>query len=212
MIWKILFTAAIAVLLLRVFILHARARRPDSRAFQSLPEETKLVVLKESLLNDPSETNLESLEAFCRVHEIPVQVSEYLPLMEEQIRISGDPNALVLDDTLFVTQAEWLDSITPLEWSEAERAAEEGNTPLFVTLALRSLFCFYSDSKIEFVLQRLESSGYPKTEELQNAFRELVQKRDSSKAEEADLEILQKEKAKWTALIESHLDPASSAG
>ncbi|MDR1759286.1 MAG: hypothetical protein LBR60_02020 [Fibrobacter sp.] len=205
MIWKILFTAAIAVLLLRVFILHARARRPDSKTFLSLPEETKLAVLKESLLNDPSKTALDSLETFCREHGIPIEVNEYLPLMEEQIKISGDPNALALDDTLFVTQAEWLDSLTPLEWSEAERAANEGNTPLFITLALRSLFCFYSDSNIELVLSRLEGAGYPKTEELQKAFRDLVQKRDSSKAEETDLEILQKEKAKWVALIESHL-------
>lgn len=204
MLWTILFTAAIGILLLRAFTLRAKANRLDFEEFKNLSDETKLAVLKETLLDYPSVQHLKSLENFCREHEISIQIEEYLPLLEQQKNISREPDALALDSLLYEKQIQWLDSLTPLEWTDAEIALKEKNISSFIRFALKSLLYFYSDEKIEFVLNQLEPY-FPEARELKESYLHLTQARDQSKAGEKDLEYLQKLKADWNDLIQNKM-------
>ena len=60
-----LFTIAIILILLRIFWLKIKDTNMKGEGFKRLPPKDQLAVLKECLLNNPTNGNLQNLKDFC---------------------------------------------------------------------------------------------------------------------------------------------------
>ena len=186
----IIFTLLLALLLFRAFVLHLRATDLDNPRFQALPRESRLAILKERVLEAPSEKNLNNLGAF------HVDMESYRPLLAEQLRISRQENAIALDNDLYIREAEWMDKISPFEFEIARKQKEDGNIDEFIRTYLQGVLRYYSDEKIEEALQNL-TPDFPQAAEMLNAYRQLKALRDSSPADETSIEKLAQAKKEW---------------
>ena len=131
----IIFTLLLALLLFRAFVLHLRATDLDNPRFQALPRESRLAILKERVLEAPSEKNLNNLGAFLLAEGIHVDMESYRPLLAEQLRISRQENAIALDNDLYIREAEWMDKISPFEFEIARKQKEDGNIDEFIRIS-----------------------------------------------------------------------------
>ena len=192
----IIFTLLLALLLFRAFVLHLRATDLDNPRFQSLPRESRLAILKERILESPSEKNLNNLGAFLLAEGIHVDMESYRPLLAEQLRISRQENAIALDNDLYIREAEWMDKISPFEFEIARKQKEDGNIDEFIRTYLQGVLRYYSDEKIEEALQNL-TPDFPQAAEMLNAYRQLKALRDSSPADETSIEKLAQAKKEW---------------
>ena len=192
----IIFTLLLALLLFRAFVLHLRATDLDNPRFQSLPRESRLAILKERILESPSEKNLNNLGAFLLAEGIHVDMESYRPLLAEQLRISRQENAIALDNDLYIREAEWMDKISPFEFEIARKQKEDGNIDEFIRTYLQGVLRYYSDEKIEEALQNL-TPDFPQAAEMLNAYRQLKALRDSSPADEISIEKLAQVKKEW---------------
>lgn len=196
----IIFSIVIALILFRVFMLKARANRLDNPAFRTLPKDAALAVLKDRLLNSPTESNLQNLVAFAAELGQTIDANDYRPLLQEQIKLSDRPDALVEDNELFTKEAAFLDSITPPEIESAAIAKNEGKTNEYIELSLQAIERFYSDEKIEETLTTL-IPDFQKAEELLKSYQELKKARDESLADEESLKILREKRDTWQASL-----------
>ena len=192
----IIFTLLLALLLFRAFVLHLRATDLDNPRFQALPRESRLAILKERILESPSEKNLNNLGAFLLAEGIHVDMESYRPLLAEQLRISRQENAIALDNDLYIREAEWMDKISPLEFEIARKQKEDGKIDEFIRTYLQGVLRYYSDEKIEEALQNL-TPDFPQAAEMLNAYRQLNALRDSSPADETSIEKLAQVKKEW---------------
>ena len=192
----IIFTLLLALLLFRAFVLHLRATDLDNPRFQALPRESRLAILKERVLEAPSEKNLNNLGAFLLAEGIHVDMESYRPLLAEQLRISRQENAIALDNDLYIREAEWMDKISPFEFEIARKQKEDGNIDEFIRTYLQGVLRYYSDEKIEEALQNL-TPDFPQAAEMLNAYRQLKALRDSSPADEISIEKLAQVKKEW---------------
>ena len=192
----IIFTLLLALLLFRAFLLHLRATDLDNPRFQALPRESRLAILKERILESPSEKNLNNLGAFLLAEGIHVDMESYRPLLAEQLRISRQENAIALDNDLYIREAEWMDKISPFEFEIARKQKEDGNIDEFIRTYLQGVLRYYSDEKIEEALQNL-TPDFPQAAEMLNAYRQLKALRDSSPADEISIEKLAQVKKEW---------------
>ena len=144
----ILFTLAIALILFRAFVLHLRSTDLDNEKFVVLPREVKLAILKERVLETPSEKSLNNLETFLKSEGIEVDMESYRPLYTEQLKLSGKENAIALDNDLYTREAAWMDAIEPFEFAEALKLKEEGKTEEFIHLV-----CQYKGARQDCLLQ-----------------------------------------------------------
>lgn len=192
----IIFTLLLALLLFRAFVLHLRATDLDNPRFQALPRESRLAILKERILESPSEKNLNNLGAFLLAEGIHVDMESYRPLLAEQLRISRQENAIALDNDLYIREAEWMDKISPFEFEIARKQKEDGNIDEFIRTYLQGVLRYYSDEKIEEALQNL-TPDFPQAAEMLNAYRQLKALRDSSPADEISIEKLAQVKKEW---------------
>ena len=192
----IIFTLLLALLLFRAFVLHLRATDLDNPRFQALPRESRLAILKERILESPSEKNLNNLGAFLLAEGIHVDMESYRPLLAEQLRISRQENAIALDNDLYIREAEWMDKISPLEFEIARKQKEDGKIDEFIRTYLQGVLRYYSDEKIEEALQNL-TPDFPQAAEMLNAYRQLNALRDSSPADEISIEKLAQVKKEW---------------
>lgn len=192
----IIFTLLLALLLFRAFVLHLRATDLDNPRFQALPRESRLAILKERILESPSEKNLNNLGAFLLAEGIHVDMESYRPLLAEQLRISRQENAIALDNDLYIREAEWMDKISPFEFEIARKQKEDGNIDEFIRTYLQGVLRYYSDEKIEEALQNL-TPDFPQAAEMLNAYRQLKALRDSSPADEISIEKLAQAKKEW---------------
>lgn len=192
----IIFTLLLALLLFRAFVLHLRATDLDNPRFQALPRESRLAILKERVLEAPSEKNLNNLGAFLLAEGIHVDMESYRPLLAEQLRISRQENAIALDNDLYIREAEWMDKISPFEFEIARKQKEDGNIDEFIRTYLQGVLRYYSDEKIEEALQNL-TPDFPQAAEMLNAYRQLKALRDSSPADEISIEKLAQAKKEW---------------
>ena len=192
----IIFTLLLALLLFRAFVLHLRATDLDNPRFQALPRESRLAILKERILESPSEKNLNNLGAFLLAEGIHVDMESYRPLLAEQLRISRQENAIALDNDLYIREAEWMDKISPFEFEIARKQKEDGNIDEFIRTYLQGVLRYYSDEKIEEALQNL-TPDFPQAAEMLNAYRQLKAQRDSSPADEISIEKLAQVKKEW---------------
>ena len=190
------FTIAIVILLLRIFWVRLKAANMRSESFKRLPPKDQLAVLKECLLNNPTETNLQNLKAFTQTHHIDADVESYRPFMKRQLELSKKPDALIEDNLLYTEESQWIDSIRPLELSEAEEALSKNDEQLYIQLFIEGIARLYSDDAIIKSLQKI-SGIYPKAAKLIESYKNLMEVRDQSLADEKSLEALRKLKEEW---------------
>lgn len=197
----ITFSILIFLLLFRVLLLHSRRHTDKDPSFRLLPTPAKLAVLKEVLLNNPSKGNLTRLEDFCKKNDLQWPSDNYETLLQEQIQISKNLDALNLDNALFEKEAEWLDSITPIEEKEAMEAFQKNDFNLFIEKKLILTLRLYSDKNIERTLEEL-TLHFPKAKELLQEYLELVKYREASSTDEDSIKKLRSKRDAFERSIE----------
>jgi hypothetical protein len=191
-----LFTIIAVLVLLRIFWLRLKAAGTNNEAFRRLLPKDQLAVLKECLLNNPTEGNLQNLKAFCAKQGADLEVESYRPYIKKQLEITKRKDALAEDSALFGEEAAWLDRIRPLEFAEAETAKRENRTGDYLSRTLEGIARLYSDEAILEALRELEPE-YPKAASLAENYRSLMELRDSSGADDQSLDTLRKAKSAW---------------
>ncbi len=196
----ILFTLALALVLFRAFVLRRRETALDNREFARLPRETRLAILKERVLETPSERNLQNLGIFLKAEGIETDIESYRPFLAEQLRLSQEENAIALDEDLYAKESEWMDRIEPFEFAAAKAFKTSGDAKGFIDAYLQGVLRYYSDEKIEDSLEKLVPE-YPAAQRLLDGYRKLKTLRDSSEADDASIERLSRAKEKWASEV-----------
>jgi hypothetical protein len=175
-------TWVITFLAIAFIIATAEAKHRASRRY-NLPLENpalSLAILKESLLENSSEYALQKLKDFATSQNLAIPAGEY-PL--------GKAKNIALDDSLFLQQATWLDSLTPLEFKEEPQTEK--------TLANGILRLYSDDAIFEALKEFAQKFPSEKQQKLEQGYYALCKLRDNSKADYDSLEKLRMEKEKW---------------
>ena len=188
-----LFTIAMALIFARIFWLKIKDVSMKGEFFKKLPPKDQLAVLKECLLNNPTETNLQNLKDFIQKQGLNLDIESYRPFIKKQQELSKRKDALVEDNELFTAESEWVDQIMPLEFEEAKLAKQENRHEDFILHSLEGIARLYSDKAI---LNELEAlvQDYPKAKQLAQGYRDLMDLRDSSGADDESLKKLRSSK------------------
>ena len=186
--WSIVFFIVMMLLLLRILRLRIRANSTRSESFKRLPPKDQLAVLKECLLNNPSETNLKNLGNFFEQTSQKIDIESYRPFLKSQLAIFGRKDAIAEDNELYAQECEWMDKIKPLEFEEAESFKQSNETQKYIERTLEGIARLYSDNAI------LEALEIVATGE---GYKQLMQARDESTADDKSLEALRKQKDAW---------------
>ena len=196
MTFSTLFTIVIALVLLRIFWLKIKDVSMKSESFKRLPPKDQLAVLKECLLNNPTETNLQNLKDFSQRQGLSVDTELYRPFIKKQQELSKRKDALAEDNELFAAESEWVDQILPLDFDEANLAKQENRQEDYILHSLEGIARLYSDGAI---LDKLDSlvQDYPKAKQLAQGYRELMELRDNSGADDESLKKLRAVKEAW---------------
>lgn len=194
--WSIVFFAAMMLLLLRILRLRIRANTTRSESFKRLPPKDQLAVLKECLLNSPSEGNLRNLANFAESNSLKIDVESYHPFLKSQMELHKHKDAIAEDNELYTAEANWMDKILPLEFAEAEEFKRNGETQKYIERTLEGIARLYSDEAILKALSEL-APDYPHASELAESYKQLMQTRDESAADDKSLEKLRKQKEAW---------------
>jgi hypothetical protein len=196
----VVFTALVFFIIGRSILLRWRAGRLDAAEFKQLEPAVQLAVLKERLLELPSERNLQNIESFAKENGLATDINSYRQLIQEQMHLSKEKEAMALDNLLYEKQTEWIDSITPIEFSLAKEAKEKGEVDDFVEWSLEGVLRLYSDKKIESALSELEPF-YPKAKTLLEQYLSLKILRDDSAPTDSVLEELKAKKQAWVEAV-----------
>lgn len=194
--WSIVFFIVMMLLLLRILRLRIRANSTRSESFKRLPPKDQLAVLKECLLNNPSETNLKNLVNFFEQTSQKIDIESYRPFLKSQLAIFGRKDAIAEDNELYAQECEWMDKIKPLEFEEAESFKQSNETQKYIERTLEGIARLYSDNAILEALAKL-APDYPHASELAESYKQLMQARDESTADDKSLEALRKQKDAW---------------
>jgi len=172
----------ITLLAVAFIIAAAGAKRRASKRYD-LPLENpaiSLAILKENLLENPSENSLQKLKEFAASQNLELPKEEY-PL--------GKAPSIEQDDSLFLSQAAWLDCLTPLEFKEEPQTEKS---------LLNGILRLYSDAAIFKAFEEMrEKFPSEKQRKLEQGYRALCKLRDNSQADYNSLEKLRMEKEKW---------------
>ncbi len=194
--WSIVFFVIMMLLLLRILRLRIRANSSRSESFKRLPPKDQLAVLKECLLNNPSEANLRNLADFAEKNSLNIDVESYRPFLKSQLEIFGRKDAIAEDNELYIAETAWIDKITPLEFKEAEAFKQENEKTKYIERSLEGIARLYSDEAILEELAILVPE-YPHASKLAESYKQLMQTRDESGADDKSLEALRKQKETW---------------
>ena len=194
--WTFIVTLLFVLLFIRIFWAHVKANNANTQAFKNLPPKDKLAVLKECLLNNPTETNLQNLANFIKETGSDLDVRSYMPLMKRQLALADKKGNLAEWDKLYTEQCDWVDQIRPLEFNEAKVAREAGDIETYIIRSLEGVSRLYSDGAIEEALRQLESD-YPKAQKLLSGYMQLVDACSESGADDKSLEALRKKRDAW---------------
>ena len=194
--WTLIITLLFVLLFIRIFWAHVKANNAHTEAFKRLAPKDKLAVLKECLLNNPTETNLQNLADFLKTADTDLDVQSYKPLMERQLALADKKENLDQWDKLYIEQCAWIDQIQPIEFTEAKAARDDGDTETYISRSLEGVSRLYSDQAIENALEQLEPE-YPKAKALLSSYTELVNACNESKADDKSLEALRKKRDAW---------------
>ena len=184
------------LLLLHILRLRIRANSTRSESFKRLPPKDQLAVLKECLLNNPSEANLRNLAELAERASLKIDIESYRPFIKTQLEIIKHKDAIAKDNELYAAETAWMDNISPLEFEEAEEFKRENEIPKYIEHSLEGIARLYSDEAILDALAKL-APDYPYATELAQSYRELMQTRDESTADDKALEKLRKQKEAW---------------
>ncbi|WP_290764603.1 hypothetical protein [Fibrobacter sp. UBA4297] len=184
------------LLLLRILRLRIRANTTRSESFKRLPHKDQLAVLKECLLNNPSEANMRNLADFAERTSRKIDIESYRPFLKSQLAIFGRKDAIAEDNELYIAESAWMDAITPLEFEEAAASKQEGDMQKFIEHSLEGIARLYSDKAILEALKGI-APDYPHATELAESYKQLMQVRDESGADDKSLEKLRKLKDAW---------------
>lgn len=202
-----LFTLLMVLLLLRVFWLKIKAASAQGENFKRLPPKDQLAVLKECLLNNPTEGNLQNLKDFARKNALNLDVESYRPFLKKQLELSRRKDALVEDNELFTAEAEWIDQIKPLEFEEAKQAKQENKQEDYILRTLEGIAKLYSDKAILSELAALVQD-YPKAKQIAQGYCDLMDLRDRSGADDESLKKLRATKEAWEKdLLQVDIEP-----
>ena len=202
-----LFTLLMVLLLLRVFWLKIKAASAQGENFKRLPPKDQLAVLKECLLNNPTEGNLQNLKDFARKNALNLDVESYRPFLKKQQDLSRRKDALVEDNELFTAEAEWIDQIKPLEFEEAKQAKQENRQEDYILRTLEGIAKLYSDKAILSELAALVQD-YPKAKQIAQGYCDLMDLRDRSGADDESLKKLRATKEAWEKdLLQVDIEP-----
>ena len=194
----ILFTLAFLLIFLRIFHLRIKANNAKTESFQKLPAKDKMAVLKECLLNNPTEGNLQNLKEFCDKEGLSFDADSYRPFIKEQLELARINANYIECDKLYVRECEFIDRTAPMEFAEAEAARNAGDAEQALALTLEGVSRLYSDAAIEKALTELEPT-YPKAAELREKYIALAEACNASGADEKSLEALRKQRDAWMA-------------
>ena len=202
-----LFTLLMVLLLLRVFWLKIKAASAQGENFKRLPPKDQLAVLKECLLNNPTEGNLQNLKDFARKNALNLDVESYRPFLKKQLELSRRKDALAEDNELFTAEAEWIDQIKPLEFEEAKQAKQENRYEDYILRTLEGIAKLYSDKAILSELAALVQD-YPKAKQIAQGYCDLMDLRDRSGADDESLKKLRATKEAWEKdLLQVDIEP-----
>lgn len=194
--WSIIVTIAIFAILLRIFWLRVKANAANTESFKRLPPKDKLAVLKECMLNNPSEGSLANLKEFCEKESLNFDANGYRPFIKRQLELA-DRNANYIEcDALYIEECEFLDRTKPIEFAEAQKYHEDGNEQEALVRTLEGISRLYSDQAIRIELQKLEPV-YPKAAELLSGYEQLIENCKNSSAEPEALDVLRKQREAW---------------
>jgi hypothetical protein len=194
--WTLIVTLLFRLLFIRTFWAHVKANNANTQAFKNLVPKDKLAVLKECLLNNPTETNLQNLGNFLKESGSDLDIQSYKPLMERQLALADKKENLSEWDKLYMEQSDWVDQIRPLEVTEAEESQKDGDTNSYIERSLEGISRLYSDRAIEDALRRLEPD-YPKAQALLSSYLQLIEDCNTSGADDKSLESLRKKRNAW---------------
>ena len=194
--WSLIVSIAIALIIFRIFWLRLKANNAHSPSFRKLPEKDRMAVLKECLLNNPSESSLTNLKDFCEKENLPFDAEGYRPFIKKQLELANRHANFKECDALYKEECDFIDRLAPMEFAEAERARENGGEQSALILTLEGISRLYSDTAIVDTLSRL-APAYPKAEALLKEYLQLVDVCEASDADAASLESLQKKKELW---------------
>ena len=195
------------LLLLRVFWLKIKAASAQGENFKRLPPKDQLAVLKECLLNNPTEGNLQNLKDFARKNALNLDVESYRPFLKKQLELSRRKDALAEDNELFTAEAEWIDQIKPLEFEEAKQAKQENRYEDYILRTLEGIAKLYSDKAILSELAALVQD-YPKAKQIAQGYCDLMDLRDRSGADDESLKKLRATKEAWEKdLLQVDIEP-----
>lgn len=200
--WSLVFVIVIALILLRSFILHVRANNAKTASFQRLCPKDQMAVLKECLLNNPTQASLDNLKEFCEKHSLEFDAEGYKPFIKEQLELAVRRANYVECDRLYVRECAFIDKLEPMEFADAEEERLKGETTKAIAYTLEGISRLYSDAAIEASLKKI-TAAYPKAEKLLTNYQELVTCCNESEADEKSLESLRKKKEAW---VEDLLD------
>ncbi len=191
-----LFTIAIILILLRIFWLKIKDANMKGEGFKRLPPKDQLAVLKECLLNNPTEGNLQNLKDFLLRQGTDLDAESYRPFLKKQLELTRKKDAIAEDNELFSAEAAWIDRIRPQEFAEATAAKAENRMDDYILSSLEGIARLYSDENILLELDHLKKD-YPKAEALAQGYRDLMDLRDRSGADDKSLAELRKAKTAW---------------
>lgn len=194
--WSTLFTIAIAIILLRIFWLHVKANNANTKAFKNLQPKDQMAVLKECLLNNPTEGNLQNLKRFCTDHNISFDEAAYRPFLQKQLELAYQRANYIKCDELYVEECIFIDNLTPMEFTDSEEVKKTGNTEKALVLYLEGITRLYSDKAIESALEKM-APEYPKAARLLEEYKALADACNKSEADEKSLEKLRQQKEAW---------------
>ena len=194
--WTIIVTVLFILLFLRIFWAHVKANNARTEAFRNLAPKDKLAVLKECLLNNPTEGNLQNLSEFLKETGVDFDTQSYKPLIERQLALADKKAGLDQWDSLYLEQGVWMDQLQPLEFKEAQAALTSGDRDTYISRSLEGISRLYSDQAIEKALEQLKPD-YSKAEKLLLSYRDLVESCQNSKADDKSLEALRKKRDAW---------------
>lgn len=191
-----LFAIAIALILLRVFWLRIKASSTQTEQFKQLSPKDQMAILKECLMNNPTERNFQNLKSFITEKGMDLDLESYRPYMTTQLELSKRTDALAEDNELFTKESKFMDLLEPLEFTEARKAKQSGDQETYINRSLEGISRLYSDEAIEGALEKLIPE-YPKAQKILEDYKNLVQLRDESLADDKSLEALRKARDQW---------------
>ena len=140
--------------------------------------------------------DVKNLSDFAERTSRTIDTESYRPFIKSQLEVFKHKNAIAEDNELYIAETLWMDKIRPIEFEEAESFKLENDISKYIERSLEGIARLYSDEAILEALAKL-APDYPYANELAESYKQLMQSRDESTADDKALEKLRKQKESW---------------